>query len=113
MTDFLASEERALLERNGLGTFDQLWARQLDAVDEPNTGRGGHSSVYRLDVEGRGFYLKRQTNYLTHTLRHPLASRASRVSFAISAVISSWEFQPCRRCFSGCARSMASPGRSS
>lgn len=71
MTDFLASEERALLERNGLGTFDQLWARQLDAVDEPNTGRGGHSSVYRLDVEGHGFYLKRQTNYLTRTLLHP------------------------------------------
>ena len=33
MTDFLASEERALLERNGLGTFDQLWATQLEAVD--------------------------------------------------------------------------------
>ena len=37
MTDFLAAEDRALLERHGLGTFDALWARQLDAVDEPNT----------------------------------------------------------------------------
>ncbi|URN89099.1 lipopolysaccharide kinase InaA family protein [Pseudomonas protegens] len=71
MTDFLASEERALLERNGLGTFDQLWATQLEAVDEPNTGRGGSSSVFRLDVEGQGFYLKRQTNYLTRTLHRP------------------------------------------
>lgn len=71
MTDFLASEERALLERNGLGTFDQLWATQLDAVDEPNTSRGGSSSVFRLDVEGQGFYLKRQTNYQTRTLHRP------------------------------------------
>ncbi|WP_265531522.1 lipopolysaccharide kinase InaA family protein [Pseudomonas saponiphila] len=71
MTDFLAPEERALLERNGLGTFDQLWAVQLAAVDEPNTSRGGSSSVFRLDVEGQGFYLKRQTNYLTRTLHRP------------------------------------------
>jgi hypothetical protein len=45
---------------------------QLDAVDEPNTSRGGWSSVFRLDLEGRGFYLKRQSNYLTRTLHQPL-----------------------------------------
>ena len=39
MNDFLATEDRALLERNGLADFDALWARQLDAVDEPNTSR--------------------------------------------------------------------------
>jgi hypothetical protein len=72
MTDFLAAEERALLERHGLGSFDALWAKQLDAVDEPNTNRGGWSSVFRLDLEGRGFYLKRQSNYLTRTLHRPL-----------------------------------------
>jgi hypothetical protein len=71
MTDFLAAEDRALLERHGLGTFEALWDKQLDAVDEPNTGRGGWSSVFRLDLEGRGFYLKRQSNYLTRTLRAP------------------------------------------
>lgn len=41
MSDFLAAEDRALLERNGLADFDALWARQLDAVDEPNTSDGG------------------------------------------------------------------------
>ena len=71
MTDFLAAEDRALLERHGLGTFDALWAKQLEAVDEPNTGRGGWSSVFRLDLEGQGFYLKRQSNYLTRTLHAP------------------------------------------
>ncbi|MFL1526899.1 lipopolysaccharide kinase InaA family protein [Pseudomonas sp. O230] len=71
MTDFLAAEDRALLERHGLGTFDALWARQLDAVDEPNTVRGGWSSVFRLDLEGHGFYLKRQSNYQMRTLHAP------------------------------------------
>ncbi|MBT9301422.1 MULTISPECIES: lipopolysaccharide kinase InaA family protein [Pseudomonas] len=71
MNDFLATEDRALLERHGLADFDALWARQLDAVDEPNTSRGGWSSVFRLELEGRGFYLKRQSNYLTRTLHRP------------------------------------------
>ena len=71
MTDFLADEDRALLERHGLGTFEALWAKQLEAVDEPNTVRGGWSSVFRLDLEGHGFYLKRQSNYQMHTLHAP------------------------------------------
>ncbi|OLF56198.1 lipopolysaccharide kinase InaA family protein [Pseudomonas chlororaphis] len=71
MTDYLAAEDRALLERHGLASFDALWAKQLDAVDEPNTAGGGWSSVYRLDLEGHGYYLKRQSNYLTRTLHRP------------------------------------------
>ena len=71
MTDFLAEQDRALLERHGLGTFDALWAKQLEAVDEPNTAGGGWSSVFRLDLEGQGYYLKRQSNYLTRTLHAP------------------------------------------
>ena len=54
MTDFLADADRALLERNGLADFDALWAVQLEAVDEPNTSGGGWSSVFRMDLEGRG-----------------------------------------------------------
>ncbi|QJI32394.1 lipopolysaccharide kinase [Pseudomonas sp. ADAK18] len=71
MSDFLAAEDRTLLERNGLGTFDALWAKQLEAVDEPNTSGDGWSSVFRLEVEGQGYYLKRQSNYLTRTLHRP------------------------------------------
>ncbi|MCH4879045.1 lipopolysaccharide kinase InaA family protein [Pseudomonas sp. TMW22090] len=71
MTDFLAADDRALLERHGLGTFEALWARQLEAVDEPNTARGGWSSVFRLDLEGHGYYLKRQCNYQMRTLHAP------------------------------------------
>jgi tRNA A-37 threonylcarbamoyl transferase component Bud32 len=72
MSVFIASAEQQLLERHGLASFQALWDMQLDAVDEPNTGRGGWSSVFRLDLDGQGFYLKRQSNYQTYTLRHPL-----------------------------------------
>ena len=72
MSVFIASADQSLLERHGLNNFQALWDVQLDAVDEPNTGRGGWSSVFRLDLDGQGFYLKRQSNYLTYTLHHPL-----------------------------------------
>ena len=72
MIDFVADADRALLERNGLADFDALWAVQLEAVDEPNTSGGGWSSVFRMDLDGQGFYLKRQSNYLTRTLHSPL-----------------------------------------
>ncbi len=71
MNDFIADSDRAVLERNGLASFDALWSLKLEAVDEPNTGRGGWSSVYRLDLGETAYYLKRQNNYLTRSLLHP------------------------------------------
>ncbi|WP_457979661.1 lipopolysaccharide kinase InaA family protein [Ectopseudomonas composti] len=71
MSDFIAEQDRALLERHGLASFDALWALKLEAVDEPNTERGGWSSVYRLELDERAFYLKRQSNHLTRSLLHP------------------------------------------
>jgi len=72
MSDFIAAEDRALLERHGLADYDALWALKLEAVDEPNTERGGWSSVYRLDLGERAYYLKRQSNHLTRSLLRPL-----------------------------------------
>ncbi len=71
MRDFIAEQDRALLERHGLADFDALWALQLDAVDEPNTERGGYSTVSRLELEGQAYYLKRQSNHLARSLAHP------------------------------------------
>lgn len=71
MSDFIAAQDRALLERHGLADFDVLWALKLEAVDEPNTERGGWSSVYRLDLGETAFYLKRQSNHLTRSPLHP------------------------------------------
>lgn len=74
---FAPQGAKELLAQHGLDNFAALWSLQLDAVDAPNTNRGGWSSVYRLeltDAEGlsRGFYLKRQDNHLTRSLWHPL-----------------------------------------
>ena len=71
MSAFIAAQDRALLEHHGLASFEALWALKLEAVDEPNTERGGWSSVYRLELGDAAFYLKRQSNHLTRTLRHP------------------------------------------
>ncbi|PVZ15605.1 MULTISPECIES: lipopolysaccharide kinase InaA family protein [unclassified Pseudomonas] len=71
MNTFNGADAQALLARHGLDSFQALWNLQLTAVDEPNTGRGGWSSVYRLELEGQGFFLKRQSGYLTRTLRRP------------------------------------------
>lgn len=72
MKDFIAAEDRALLERHGLADYDALWTLELPAVDEPNTERGGWSSVCRLELDGCAYYLKRQSNHLTRSLLHPL-----------------------------------------
>lgn len=112
MTDFLAEEDRALLERHGLGTFDALWAKQLEAVDEPNTARGGWSSVFRLELEGQGYYLKRQSNYLTRTCMRRSANPVSPANFATSADIASSAFLRCKRLFSVSAKSTAKSARS-
>lgn len=72
MSDFIAAQDRAVLEQHGLADFDALWALKLQAVDEPNTERGGWSSVYRLELGEHAYYLKRQSNHLTRTLSRPL-----------------------------------------
>ncbi|WP_263261300.1 lipopolysaccharide kinase InaA family protein [Pseudomonas sp. RIT-PI-S] len=72
MKVFIAPGDQALLASRGFTAFDTLWALPLTAVDEANVGRGGWSQVFRLDLGDQGFYLKRQANYLTRSLRHPL-----------------------------------------
>lgn len=72
MNDYIADPDRLVLARHGLDSFKALWALKLEAVDEPNIERGGWSSVYRLELEDSPYYLKRQSNHLTRSLRHPL-----------------------------------------
>lgn len=71
MKDFIATQDQVLLHRHGLADFDALWSLELAPVDEPNTSRGGWSSVYRLQLDDAAFYLKRQCDYLTRSLRRP------------------------------------------
>lgn len=73
---FIAVNAHEVLQRHGLDSMDALWALQLEAVDAPNTGRGGWSSVHRLELDdangtSQHFYLKRQDNHCTRTLHRP------------------------------------------
>ncbi|MFC5696829.1 lipopolysaccharide kinase InaA family protein [Pseudomonas sp. GCM10022186] len=72
MSDFIAEADRDILARHGLDSFDALWALRLEAVDEPNTGRGGWSSVFRLELGEAAYYLKRQSNFLSRSPLRPL-----------------------------------------
>lgn len=71
MNDFIDPAVADLLAQHQLNSFAALWELQLDAVDEPNTERGGWSSVAKLTLEQHTFYLKRQVNHLTRTLQRP------------------------------------------
>ncbi|MCQ2028289.1 lipopolysaccharide kinase InaA family protein [Stutzerimonas zhaodongensis] len=71
MKDFIAEDDRNVLLRNGLADFEALWRLDLPAVDDLNEGRGGWSGVSRLEVAGRAYYLKRQSNYLARSLLSP------------------------------------------
>ncbi len=72
MSDFIDPTIVDLLEQHQLNSFTALWNLELDAVDEPNTERGGWSSVAQLTLGERTFYLKRQINHMTRSLQKPL-----------------------------------------
>lgn len=71
MNDFIAAEDLDLLQRHHLASFEALWTLDLPSVDEPNTGRGGFSSVSLLTLEDRVYFLKRQSDHLSRDLLHP------------------------------------------
>lgn len=83
-TLYLNPHWRELLASNQLTTFDQFWQLELTAVDEGNVGRGrnGWSKVciHQLNAPGakpRRVVIKRQSNYRSHTLRHPITGIAT------------------------------------
>ncbi len=72
MNDFIDPSIADLLAQHRLDSFTALWDLELDAVDEPNTERGGWSSVALLTLGERHFFLKRQINHMTRSILRPL-----------------------------------------
>ena len=72
MNNFIDPAIADLLKQHQLDSFTALWDLELQAVDEPNTERGGWSSVAKLTLDEQTFYLKRQINHLTRSLQRPL-----------------------------------------
>jgi len=71
MKDFIAEAHAPILASAGLDDFEALWSLSLPPVDSANQRGSGSSFVCRLQLGDRGYYLKRQQGYLTHSLRHP------------------------------------------
>jgi hypothetical protein len=71
MEDFIAPADRPVLERHGLTDFEALWDLPLERVEEPNARKEGWSSVFRLHLDGREYFLKRQCNHQTRSLAKP------------------------------------------
>lgn len=68
-----AATLKTVLAAAALQDFEGLWQCQAELVDEPNTGRGGHSMVSRLALaNGQAIYIKRQENHLCRTWLHPV-----------------------------------------
>lgn len=72
MKEYIAPSDKATLAAHGLDNFEALWDLQLDNVDEPNTERGGYSSVSYLTLDDKVYFIKRQVNHLTHSFHAPL-----------------------------------------
>ena len=77
MQDYLADNWTALLEHNGLKSFDDWWQREAEWFEEPNHRRGGWSGVSRLELEDASgskhvVFMKRQENHVAKTLLHPI-----------------------------------------
>jgi len=77
ITEHFTQGWQGLFQSHGYGDFNSIWDASLGFVDEPNVGRGGRSEVGRLclnseDGKEQVFYVKRQVNYISKTLSHPI-----------------------------------------
>lgn len=77
MPDFIAHDWKPLLEANGLGSFEAIWALDIGWFEAPNERRGGWSGVSRCDLDrpqggSTGVFIKRQQDHVFRSLRHPV-----------------------------------------
>lgn len=77
--DYLNPNWNTLLAANSLNSFEDFWVLDIPAVDEGNFGRGqdGWSNVCIHSLKNHDsknclIVIKRQSNYYSRTLRHPL-----------------------------------------
>ena len=83
-TIYLNPQWQQHLDDNQLSTFDQFWDLELKAVDEGNVGRGQNGwskvcihSLTTATGEKKRIVIKRQSNYRSHTLGHPIRGIAT------------------------------------
>ena len=84
MQEFIAADWQSFLEKHKLASFDALWDKEIPWFEEPNVGRSkdGWSGVCLLEIDDRKIFLKKQENFYTYSLRHPLGITVAQKEFA-------------------------------
>ena len=74
MSEFINPAWGDFLKTHNLDNFEDLWSREEPWFEEPNEGRSkdGWSGVCRFEVAGKSFFLKKQENFLTYSVKNPL-----------------------------------------
>jgi len=96
MKEFIATDWQEFLSSQKLASFDQLWDRELPWFEEPNYGRSkdGWSGVCKLELDGRVLFLKKQQNFYSYSLRHPLGITVAQKEYANIALFNKLQI-PC------------------
>ena len=83
MYEFIDPEWEDQLRRHKLGDFASLWERRDPWFEEPNLGRSkdGWSGVCRIACGERTVFLKKQENFYSYSLRHPLGVSLAQREF--------------------------------
>jgi hypothetical protein len=82
MNDFIAPGWEAILRRNGLGNFEDVWNIDLPLYEPANHRRGGWSNVVKAELnaestDAKSVFIKRQENHTRRTLRHPIMGQST------------------------------------
>ncbi|MCM8542847.1 MAG: lipopolysaccharide kinase InaA family protein [Lentisphaeraceae bacterium] len=83
MTEYLNPLWGSFLAEHQYSTFDSLWDRNDEWFETPNKGRSKHgwSGVCRIEVGNRVFFLKKQENFYTYSIKKPLGISVAEKEF--------------------------------
>lgn len=83
MTEYLNPLWGSFLGEHKYSSFDALWDRKDEWFETPNKGRSkdGWSGVCRIEIGNRAFFLKKQENFYTYSIRKPLGISVAEKEF--------------------------------
>ena len=83
MTEYLNPLWGSFLGEHKFSSFDELWNRNDEWFETPNKGRSkdGWSGVSRIEIGNRAFFLKKQENFYTYSIKKPLGISVAEKEF--------------------------------
>ena len=83
MKEYLNPKWESFLKENKFSTFDELWNRDDEWFETPNRGRSkdGWSGVCKIQIGDETFFLKKQENFLTYSIKKPFGIAVAEKEF--------------------------------